>query len=185
MHLARLSIRASALSRLTTSATRSLPCTRSLAASPITPLRRLCTAPPNPLQPPSAWTQFWTWTLQQRPSWRESPAEAAVIFTVFGITGSTSVAVVRPALKSTIGLEGSMREGPWSYRVLSLLLVSPIYATFLVTFGTLAGRHLFFAAMARKIFGRFLPSQLGKNVGCGPTLRAAAKPPSPPPPPSA
>ena len=50
-----------------------------------------------------------------------------------------------------------MRDGPWSYRVLSVVLVSPIYASFLVTFGTLAGRHIFFAAMARKIFGRFLP----------------------------
>jgi len=184
MNLSRLStLRASTLSRLASP----LPCARRLAAPPITPLRRLCSATPNPPQP-SAWSQFWKWTLQQRPSWRESPVEAAVVFTVFGITGSTSVAVVRPALKSTIGLEGSMIDGPWSYRVLSLVLVSPFYATFLVTFGTLAGRHLFFATMARKIFGRFLPSSLGKNVGCGPTLRAAAKPPSPspqpPPPPS-
>ena len=99
-------------------------------------------------------------TLQQRPSWRESPKEAAVIFVVFGITGSTSVGVVRPALKNTIGLEGSMREGPWSYRIISLLAVSPIYASFLVSFGTIAGRHIFFANMARKIFGRFLPASL-------------------------
>ena len=97
--------------------------------------------------------------MQQRPSWRESPVEAAIVFTVFGITGSTSVALVRPALQSTIGLEGSMRDGPWSYRVLSLVLVSPMYAVFLATFGTLAGRHIFFAAMARKILGRFLPSR--------------------------
>ena len=93
----------------------------------------------NTPSPASAWERFWAWTLQQRPSWRESPKEAAVIFVVFGITGSTSVGVVRPALKNTIGLEGSMREGPWSYRITSLLAVSPIYATFLVTFGTIAG----------------------------------------------
>ena len=47
-------------------------------------------------------------------------------------------------------ITGSMRDGPWSYRVLSVVLVSPIYASFLVTFGTLAGRHIFFASMARK-----------------------------------
>ena len=50
-----------------------------------------------------------------------------------------------------------MREGPWSYRITSLLAVSPIYATLLVSFGTVAGRHRFFAAMANKIFGRFIP----------------------------
>ena len=65
--------------------------------------------------------------------------EAAVAIVVFGVTGSTSVAVTRPALKNTLGLEGSMLEGPNSYRVLSLLLVSPIYAVLLGTFGTLAG----------------------------------------------
>ena len=55
-----------------------------------------------------------------------------------------------------------------SYRVLSLILVSPIYATFLVTFGTIAGRHTFFANMARKIFGRFLPGRLKKYAACPP-----------------
>ena len=125
--------------------------------------------------PASAWERFWAWTLQQRPSWRESPKEAAVIFVVFGITGSTSVGVVRPALKNTIGLEGSMREGPWSYRITSLLAVSPIYATFLVTFGTIAGRHIFFANMARKIFGRFVPASLRPKIACPPALEKAAK----------
>lgn len=85
-------------------------------------------------------------------------------FTVFGITGSTSVAVVRPTLKSTFGLEGSLREGPNSYRVASILAVSPIYATMLVTFGTIAGRHRFFATMAHKIFGRFLPAVVTSRI---------------------
>ena len=129
----------------------------------------------NTPPPASAWERFWAWTLQQRPSWRESPKEAAVIFVVFGITGSTSVGVVRPALKNTIGLEGSMREGPWSYRITSLLAVSPIYATFLVTFGTIAGRHIFFANMARKIFGRFVPASLRPKIACPPALEKAAK----------
>jgi hypothetical protein len=57
-----------------------------------------------------------------------------------------------------------MREGPWSYRLTSLLLVSPVYATMLVTYGTLAGRHRFFAAMAYKIFGRFLPQSLMQRI---------------------
>ena len=65
--------------------------------------------------------------------------------------------VVRPTLKSVFGIEGTMRDGPNSYRVMSVVAVSPIYAAMLVTFGTLAGRHRFFANMSHKIFGRFLP----------------------------
>lgn len=108
--------------------------------------------------------RFWAWTTQERPSWRESPVEAAVIFTVFGITGSTSVAVVRPVLKTATGLEGSMRDGPWSYRIISVLAVSPIYSVILVCVGTAAGRHRFFAAMAQKMFSRFLPKRLKPNA---------------------
>lgn len=111
-----------------------------------------------------AWCRFWAWTTQQRPSWRTSPLEAAVAFCVFGITGSTSVAVVRPFLKKTMGLEGSLKDGPWSYRIISLVVVSPFYAWFLVTFGTIAGRHLYFANMAAKIFGRFLPSAMRSRI---------------------
>jgi hypothetical protein len=113
-------------------------------------------------------TSFWQWTTQVRPTWRESYKEAAVIFCVFGVTGSTSVAVVRPFLKHTIGLEGSLYEGPNSYRVLSIVLVSPIYALILVTVGTLSGRHSYFANMARKIIGRFIPSAALRKVTCPP-----------------
>ena len=122
--------------------------------------------------------RFWRWTTQPRPSWKEDKTEAAVAFCVFGVTGSSSVAVVRPLLRETTGLEGSMKDGPWSYRIISLLCVSPVYACVLVTvgaqrrvffhprlaepsfLGTVAGRHLFFANMANKIFGRFVPAAL-------------------------
>ena len=113
-------------------------------------------------------TEFWKWTTQPRPSWRESYTEAAVLFCVFGVTGSTSVVVVRPFLKHTIGLEGSLYEGPNSYRVLSIVLVSPIYACILVTVGTLSGRHSYFANMARKIIGRFMPASFLRKVTCPP-----------------
>lgn len=108
--------------------------------------------------------RFWAWTTQQRPSWKENKTEAAVAFVVFGVTGSTSVKLVRPALKACTGMEGNMVDGPWSYRITSILAVSPIYATLLVTFGTLAGRHRFFAMMANKIFGRFLPKAVMSRI---------------------
>src|SRR5690349_17850077 len=101
--------------------------------------------------------RFWQWTCQQRPHWRESYVEAAVLFTVFGITGSSSVALVRPALKHFLGMEGSLIDGPNSYRILSILIISPIYACILVFVGTVFGRHNYFAGMAKKILGRFVP----------------------------
>ena len=116
--------------------------------------RRSCSTNANAQTPMQ---RFWEWTNQKRPSWKENKTEAAVAFVVFGITGSTSVKLVRPTLKSAIGMEGSLRDGPWSYRLTSLVAVSPIYATLLVTFGTIAGRHRFFATMANKIFARFVP----------------------------
>ena len=134
-----------------------------LARRPVLPLARRRLMSSSSADDTAA-AKFWAWTTQQRPSWRESPLEASVAFVVFGVTGSTSVALVRPALKKTVGLEGSMREGPWSYRIISLVVVSPIYGCLLVTFGTLAGRHRYFAYMASKIFGRFVPAAVMRRV---------------------
>ena len=114
--------------------------------------------------------RFWKWTTQERPHWRESMVEAIVLFCVFGVTGSSSMMLVRPALAG-LGLKGNMVDGPWTYRILSLLIVSPIYACVLVTVGTLAGRHTYFARMAAKIYGRFLPKSFGINPVCPPAAR--------------
>eukprot|EP00954_Amorphochlora_amoebiformis_P026784 1381351-Amorphochlora_amoeboformis.AAC.2 len=90
-------------------------------------------------------SRFWKWTTQPRPSWRESGKEAGVLFIVFGITGTASVTLVRPALKYTLGLEGSLKDGPWSYRIGSLLLVSPVYACMLLGIGGLSLTTLSFS----------------------------------------
>jgi hypothetical protein len=69
-----------------------------------------------------------------------------------------------------------MIDGPNSYRMISLILVSPIYACVLVTVGTLAGRHTYFANMARKIFGRFVPGQsIKEKIACSPAIEKAKK----------
>jgi hypothetical protein len=65
-----------------------------------------------------------------------------------------------------MGIEGTIIEGPWSYRIASVFIISPIYACVLVTVGTLAGRHVFFANMARKIVSRFMPSKFSTKLGC-------------------
>jgi len=67
-------------------------------------------------------------------------------------------------------------QGPNSYRAASVLIVSPCYACTLVTMGTLAGRHRFFANMCSRILGRFVP--FAGRILCPPAraaLRAEAK----------
>ena len=118
--------------------------------------------------------KFWKWTCQSRPTWRENRTEAAVVFTVFGVTGTSTLFVVRPCLKF-VGIEGTMTEGPNSYRVLSVLLISPAYACMLMALGTLAGRHAFFASMSRKLLGRFFPASVLNKVSCEPGRQMWAK----------
>ena len=113
-------------------------------------------------------SRFWKWTTQVRPRWQDSKVEAAVLFTVFGVTGSTTMFAVRPALEK-IGLEGSFKDGPWSYRIGSFLCITPIYSMILITVGTLSGRHLYFARMTQKMLGRFVPSSQAKSkIACPP-----------------
>ncbi|CAG8499504.1 17230_t:CDS:2, partial [Acaulospora morrowiae] len=64
----------------------------------------------------------WSW-----PWWKEW----AIIFIVFGITGSTTVRIVRPIVTNVFGIEGSFREGPWSYRLTYLSITLPLYSIIL------------------------------------------------------
>ncbi|KAG5187133.1 hypothetical protein JKP88DRAFT_308035 [Tribonema minus] len=128
--------------------------------------------------PQSSWNRFVNWTTQPAPQHKRWSApwfgEQALLCTVFAITGSSSMYLVRPFLPK-IGLEGSWREGPWSYRIGSFILVSPIYTALLLLTGSLAGRHNYFAAIARRMWGRFLPRPLAERVGCTPAKIKASK----------
>ena len=123
----------------------------------------------------SPFSAFWKWTTQPRPLWKTNAKEGAVAVAVFGVTGTASVALVRPMFSMITGIEGSLREGPWSYRVGSVLCLSPVYAAMLMAIGTASGRHPFFCRMGTKLLGRFLP---GKNaldpITCAAGLRAKA-----------
>eukprot|EP01088_Endostelium_zonatum_P007244 TRINITY_DN19457_c0_g1_i1.p1 TRINITY_DN19457_c0_g1~~TRINITY_DN19457_c0_g1_i1.p1 ORF type:complete len:225 (+),score=28.03 TRINITY_DN19457_c0_g1_i1:154-828(+) len=57
-------------------------------------------------------------------------------------------------------LEPSMKNGPWSYRIISLIVIMPFYSAILVTIGTLFGRHHFFKHVAMRMWKR--PIQLVK-----------------------
>ena len=115
---------------------------------------------------------FWKWTTKERPNWKSNFSEGAIACTVFGITGSSSLYFVRPILKQ-FGIEGSIIEGPASYRIFavaSFLITSPLYAVMLLTYGTIFGRHIFFAKMSTKILGRFLPRKVIDKFVCKPAL---------------
>lgn len=110
---------------------------------------------------------FWKWTTTPRPHWLKDMKEFAIAFVVFGVTGSTSVAVIRPAIENGLGIKGSLMEGPNTYRISCILIFSPMYAITLGILGTLAGRHLFFAKMGKKILCRFIPFQAVRDkVAC-------------------
>eukprot|EP00934_Nitzschia_sp_Nitz4_P005544 Nitzschia sp. Nitz4//scaffold128_size63911//46437//47097//NITZ4_006225-RA/size63911-snap-gene-0.60-mRNA-1//1//CDS//3329534850//5534//frame0 len=81
--------------------------------------------------------------------------EMVLICTVFAITGSSTMLLVRPAVKQGLGLEGSFREGPWSFRICSIVVMTPIYASLLVVVGTVFGRHHYFRHFSVKMWSRF------------------------------
>ncbi|CAD7945850.1 unnamed protein product [Amoebophrya sp. A25] len=123
---------------------------------------------------PDRFDDFWRWTTrdhEEHKRWsRGWFLDALIKCTVFAITGTTSVTLVRPAL-AKCGVQGSLKDGPNSYRVLSLTVVSPIYTVILLTIGTVAGRHNFFANVAQRMWRRFLPQRWVDKMLCPPATR--------------
>lgn len=99
--------------------------------------------------------------------------EAAIAVAVFGVTGTFSVLAVRPSMKALFGIEGTLIDGPNSYRAMSILCISPVYAIVLLAMGTLSGRHNYFAKMSMKILGRFVPKSVIHKVICQPARSKA------------
>lgn len=111
---------------------------------------------------------FWNWTTQERPHWTKNAKESIIACTIFAFTGSFTLVAVRPALKTVVGVEGTLWDGPNEYRVLSILCISPVYSLVLLMTGTLLGRHRFFANMSMKIWGRMLPKSVTNSLLCRP-----------------
>jgi hypothetical protein len=60
-----------------------------------------------------------------------------------------------------LGIKGSLFNGPLSYQICSIVIMTPIYATLLVGIGTIFGRHAYFRHFSVKIFSRFgIPPEL-------------------------
>ncbi|KAK3835210.1 MAG: hypothetical protein JOS17DRAFT_561024 [Linnemannia elongata] len=79
---------------------------------------------------------------------------------VFAVTGSSTVMVVKPILKEVFQLEGSMKEGPWSFRFAYLCTTLPLYSCVLLTVATVAGRRPYFKKVVLRMWGRFLPKKV-------------------------
>ena len=77
--------------------------------------------------------------------------EMVLICTVFAITGTSTMVMVRPAVSEVLGLKGSLKDGPWSYRICSLVIMTPLYSAMLVMVGTVFGRHAYFRHFAVKV----------------------------------
>jgi len=89
-----------------------------------------------------------------------------IICSVFAVTGSSTMIFVRPLLDSVLDIHGSMIDGPWSYRIAYIGLISPTYTALLLTFGALSGRFAFFKKVAVRMYGpllRLLPKETRKK----------------------
>ena len=91
---------------------------------------------------------FWAWTSQSRPAWRHSRLESAVLFCVFGMSGSSSMAIAswlsRPLIADRSHTEAALT---------TLFAATTIYPLVLLTLGTLAGRRQYFWHFTHRICG--------------------------------
>ena len=83
-----------------------------------------------------------------------------LIFLAFGVTGGLTVLISRLLLNGLLGLDGSLFSGPWSYRLIYLALIPPVYSATLLAVGTLVGKRTFFQRRVVRLWGRALPASL-------------------------
>eukprot|EP00537_Pseudo-nitzschia_pungens_P013301 CAMPEP_0172395302 /NCGR_PEP_ID=MMETSP1061-20121228/18794_1 /TAXON_ID=37318 /ORGANISM="Pseudo-nitzschia pungens, Strain cf. pungens" /LENGTH=173 /DNA_ID=CAMNT_0013126829 /DNA_START=261 /DNA_END=779 /DNA_ORIENTATION=+ len=117
------------------------------------------TQPSSSSSSSSSSSDFWKSFLAPKPMpdrWSAAwYREMVLICTVFAITGTSTMVLVRPAVSKGLGLQGSFKDGPWSFRICSLVIMTPIYATLLLCVGTVFGRHAYFRHFSVKMWSRF------------------------------
>lgn len=84
-----------------------------------------------------------------------SNLQLAVILIVFAISGSLSMFLSKPLL-SVLGVEKE-KLSLWVFWPVRIVVMFLSYYIVLVSVGTIFGQHRFFAAFAKKTFGRFMP----------------------------
>jgi hypothetical protein len=71
----------------------------------------------------------------------------ALVFVVFGVTGSSAMWLVRPQLFKAMGVQGDPTTGE---RLASLFLMMPFYYAILLIVGTCFGKHAYVKNMAMR-----------------------------------
>ncbi|KAJ3360100.1 hypothetical protein GGF32_008690 [Allomyces javanicus] len=99
--------------------------------------------------------------------------EVSIVFGVFAVTGSSSMMVVRKGINKALGTEGSLRDGPNSWRAAYLVCGLPMYSLILLTLGTLSGRGAYFRTVLHRMYGRILPRSIADKLA-----PPAARPPA-------
>lgn len=79
----------------------------------------------------------------------QSNLQAAVIFVVFGLTGSASVWLAKPVL-DLLGVHQDMNA--WIRIPLRILLIFPVYQVMLLAIGGVFGQFAFFFNLQKKWF---------------------------------
>ncbi len=83
--------------------------------------------------------------------------QLVIIFTVFSITGSSSVLIAKPFL-TWVGMDQTNFSNAWwgqtIYWMLRIMLIFPFYQVLLVVFGWLFGQFKFFWTFEKKMLGR-------------------------------
>ncbi|KAK3821561.1 MAG: hypothetical protein J3Q66DRAFT_386373 [Benniella sp.] len=85
--------------------------------------------------------------------------ECIIILAVFSVTGSSTMMLVRP-LMAFLGLTGSFRAGPWSYRIAYIVLTLPLYTCMLLLISTLACRRPYFEHILIRMWSWILPRRI-------------------------
>jgi len=86
----------------------------------------------------------------------EGIAGTTVIMCVFALTGILITQIAPIILSGIIGIEGGFISGPWSYRILYIVMIPPIYYLLLISIGTLLGKGKFFRGRIKNTWGKIL-----------------------------
>ncbi len=78
------------------------------------------------------------------------------VILVFSINGILSILLSRLLLGNLLHLDGNIWSGPWSYRIVYLMLIPPLYSVTLVAVGTLLGKHTYFKKRVMHMWGFLL-----------------------------
>ena len=90
----------------------------------------------------------------------------AIVIAVFSITGSLSALFSRFLLNFVLGLDGGVLSGPWSYRIVYLLLIPPFHSLSLVAVGSIFGKHSYFKRRVLRMWALLLPIALFHRGVC-------------------